>query len=469
MDNLIIAKFGSSAIGINGMNIPTIINRIKTFRKNSKVISVFSAPLVIERKKTRSLTDIVLDIGYKSQNGKDVNIYQIRNGYNKIIKLVNKEYKNIIKKTTEVFFSKLEYVLEYTKQKQNFSDIIRAKALAYSGEMLISHIMKYVMISNGISSESISFENWPIITDNNIAYANFLLSESSKQIKHMEKILKNNVITIGGFIGKTIDGAMTTYERGGSDRTAVNLGILLHKKYNTTVSFEKDSSVVSADPKIVHKGLVEIKHLSYNEARLASMFGMKILDSIVIKEVIENRVDMPLIITNMKNPKKSTTITKKINDRNEHPLKIVTGKKNCVILRIKTSRSRKLLKSLSERRYNEYIVLSPFMRNGVEFTRMLFLDGTYVKKNEQYMLSFDPFTSITYNRGVITIIGDEMWRVQHIVTKISHKIGDAGLNILNIDAQEETSRIIIIMDDSNYNIEKAINAIHSVRSTIKFV
>ena len=29
----------------------------------------------------------------------------------------------------------------------------------------------------------------------------------------------NEVVAIGGFIGKTVDGLETTYERGGSDRT----------------------------------------------------------------------------------------------------------------------------------------------------------------------------------------------------------------------------------------------------------
>jgi predicted GTPase len=81
------------------------------------------------------------------------------------------------------------------------------------------------------------------------------------------------------------------------------------KKYETTIDFEKDSSVVSADPKIVTEGLDEIKQISYNEARLAGMFGMKILDPIAIKEILEHGVDMSIIITDMKNPRK-TTISK---------------------------------------------------------------------------------------------------------------------------------------------------------------
>ena len=101
--------------------------------------------------------------------------------------------------------------------------------------------------------------------------------------------------------------------------------------------------------------------------------------------------------------------------------------------------------------------------------QILFLDGDYVKRNEKYVLGFDALATITYNRGVVTLIGDEMWRVQQIVSKTSAKIGEDGLNILNIDAQEETSRIIIVIEDSADNIKKAINAVHSERSNIKFV
>jgi len=151
-------------------------------------------------------------------------------------------------------------------------------------------------------------------------------------------------------------------------------------------------------------------------------------------------------------------------------LKIVTGKKNCAILRIESSSAKNLLESLEqEKRYSEFIILSPFTKDGMEFARILFLDGNYVNRNEKYILSFDALANISYQRGVITLIGDEMWRVQQIASKASSKVGDAGLNILNLDAQEETSRIIIVIEDSADNIKKAINAVHSERSNIKFV
>ncbi len=471
MDNLVIAKFGGSVIGADGISIPIIIQRINELKKNAKVIAVFSAPLTLQDGKTRSLTDLVLELGFKAERGDEFSLDKIRNAYEKILELVSSEYQSECKKVIESFLAKSEIALDEANQKKEFANEIRSKALAFSGEVLMSHVMNYIMRSQGIRSAAVNFDIWPIITDKNIESTNFVYSDSMQSLEPLSKLLEDNeVVSIGGFIGRTIDGIVTTYERGGSDRTAADLGILFHKKYNTTIDFEKDSAVVSADPKIVGEGLSEVKQLSYNEARLAGMFGMKILDPIAIKEIVENGVDLPIEITNMKNPKKVTVIKRKPDQRNGHPLKIVTGKKNCALFRIESDSSGRLLDSLQkDRRYGEFIILSPFTKDGIEFTRILFLDGDFVKRNEKYLLGFDSLATITYNRGVITMIGDEMWRVQQVASKTSSKIGEAGLNILNMDAQEETSRIVIVIEDSNDNIEKAISVVHEQRQEIKFV
>jgi len=69
MTNLIVAKFGGSALGPNGEFIPKIIQRISDLKIDSKVIAVFSAPLTIYNEKRRSLTDIVLEQGRNAENG----------------------------------------------------------------------------------------------------------------------------------------------------------------------------------------------------------------------------------------------------------------------------------------------------------------------------------------------------------------------------------------------------------------
>lgn len=471
MEKLIIAKFGGSASGIDGEFVSDIVNRINELKKGGKVIAVFSAPLTIHEGKRKSITDLVLQMGAYAETGHDPDLTPIIKSYEKIIEhALNEQLKPQGRKIVDDFLTKAQKAFSDAKASGSFANEVRSRALAYAGELLMSYVMSYVLKSNNIKCGVVSYDDWPIITDCNIESTNFLYSESQKRLESLERLLEeNDVVSIAGFIGKTVDGIETTYERGGSDRTAADLGILFHKKYQTKIDFEKDSAVVSADPRIVKEELDEITQLSYNEARLAGMFGMKILDPIAIKEILENGVDMPIIITNMKNPQKTTIITRKTDNHNGHPLKIVTGKKNCAILKIESQAAQRLLESLEkQKRYSEFVILSPFTKDDIEFTRILFLDADYIKRNERYILGFDPLATIQYNRGVITLIGDQMWRVHQIVSKASSRIGDAGLNILNMDAQEETSRVIIIVDDADQNVETAIRAVHSERSKITF-
>ena len=444
MTNLVIAKFGGSAIGPDGVLIPQIVSRINNLKTDSKVISVFSAPLTTHDGKKRSLTDVILEQGKNAENGIKPTLEIVKTSYQKILQLVNDENKQNCQNVIDVHLEKSQKALDDAFDSKEFVDEIRSRALAFSGEILMSHVMNHILRSNEIKSDAVEFDDWPIITDNNIESTNFLKSESDDRMEKITNLVENNqVVAIGGFIGKTVDNVTTTYERGGSDRTAADLGILFHKKYETSIDFEKDSSVVSADPKIVDSGLREVIQLSYNEARLAGMFGMKILDPIAIKEIVEHGVDMPIKVTNIKNPEKITTIKRQLDEQKGHPIKIVTGKENCAIFRIETNSIQKLLTSLEkDKRYSEFVILSPFTKDGVELSRILFLDGDYVRRNEKYLLGFDSLATITYNRGVITLIGDEMWRVQQVASRTSAKIGESGLNILNMDAQEETSRII---------------------------
>jgi len=471
MTKLVVVKFGGSAIGPDGSSISEIVKRINDLKKDSKVIAVFSAPLTMDNGKMRSLTDVILEQGKNAENGIKPSLDIVKLTYQKILEIVNSENKQDCKNAIDSHLEKAQKALDEAFVNKEFADEIRSRALAFSGEIVMSHVMNYVLRSGGIKTDAVGFDDWPIITDNNIESTNFLTSESrGKMDKTAELVEENEVVVIGGFIGKTVDNITTTYERGGSDRTAADLGILFHKKYETSIDFEKDSAVVSADPKIVESGLSEVIQLSYNEARLAGMFGMKILDPIAIKEIVENGVDMPITVTNMKNPEKVTTIKRVLDEQKGHPIKIVTGKENCSIFRIETSCIQKLLTSLEkDKRYSEFIILSPFTKDGIEFSRILFLDGDYVKRNEKYLLGFDSLATITYNRGVITLIGDEMWRVQQVASRTSTKIGESGLNILNMDAQEETSRIIIVIEDAEDNISKAINAIHEEILKINFV
>ena len=461
-------KFGGSTLGEDGASINKIIERInKKIETKSKIVAVFSAPLIRYRDKLSSMTDVAIHIGKNYSQSNPIEIDVLREVYENIASNnLSQEFHKKFSDDINRFYKEVIISLKQAAENRRFVDVTRSRTLAYSGEIPMSYLMDYILKTKHLKSDHVKIEQWPITTDDNFEAANFLIEESKKKSSNFYDLIeKNDVVTIGGFIGKTIDGLETTYERGGSDRSAADVAILLNEHYKAELDFEKDNAVLSADPKIVKKELDSIKFLSYNEARLAGMFGMKILDPLAIKEIEDNNMDIPIVITDMENPSRTTIISKISPDQSGNLVKIVTGKRNCAIVRMESIASSHLLASLeSDKQYHDFIKLSPYKKDGVEITRILFLDGDYVRRNEHHFKAFYSRAEIVYDRGVVTLIGDNMWKMPKIASTTSSTVGEHGINILNFDAQEETSRILLIVDDSK--VADAIRAIHDKRNRI---
>jgi aspartate kinase len=471
MISIRVAKFGGSALGLEGAMIPQIVDRIKQLQQDSKIVTVFSAPLIEYKGKITSMTDVAIYVGRSYASSTPVEIELLREVYERIAaKYLDSHGRHKFLDTLDRFYRQVIISLKQAAENRRFVDVIRSRTLAYSGEVTMSYLMDYVMQSAGLKSSHVSIEKWPIITDDNFEAANFMVQESKQHADHLFDLIDHSdVVSLGGFIGKTVDGLETTYERGGSDRTAVDIAILLHDHYDVKIDFEKDSAVLSADPRIVKEELEYIQYLSYNEAKLAGMFGMKILDPIAIKEIDDNNLDIPIVITDMAKPNDSVTIIQNKPPVLEHanPIKIVTGKKNCAIVRMESTAASHLVASLRlDRQYHDFVKLSPYMIDDTEMTRLLFLDADYVRRHERHIRAYCSKAEIVYGRGVVTLIGDEMWRVPKIASTASSTVSEHNLNILNLDAQEETSRILIVVEDKGMNVADAVRAIHSTRTKI---
>ena len=471
MTSITVAKFGGSALGLEGSLIPQILSRIKQLQQDSKVVTVFSAPLIEYEDKTISMTDAAIRIGRSYASSMPIEIEVLREVYERLSnKYLDSHRRHEFLDILDRFYRQVIISLKQATENRRFVDVVRSRTLAYCGEVTMSYLMDYVMQSAGLKSSHVSIEKWPIITDDNFEAANFMIKESKQHADHLIDLVEHSdVVSMGGFIGKTIDGLETTYERGGSDRTAVDIAILLHDHYDVKIDFEKDSAVLSADPRIVKEELEYIQYLSYNEAKLAGMFGMKILDPIAIKEIDDNNLDIPIVITAMVSTKDNITTIQKNPPVLEHanPIKIVTGKRNCAMVRMESIAASHLVASLQlDRQYHDFVKLSPYMIDDTEMTRLLFLDADYVRRHERHMRAYYPKAEIVYGRGVVTLIGDDMWRVPKIASTASSTISEHDLNILNLDAQEETSRILIVVEDKGMNVADAVRAIHSTRMKI---
>jgi len=121
------------------------------------------------------------------------------------------------------------------------------------GERASVRILSAALNAQGVKSRYFdpAEEDWPIITNDHFTNAEPILPECSRRIKkRVLPLLEQGIVpVIAGFIGKTLDGHVTTIGRGGSDTTAFILAKALDA--DEVILVTDVEGVMSADPKLV--------------------------------------------------------------------------------------------------------------------------------------------------------------------------------------------------------------------------
>lgn len=121
------------------------------------------------------------------------------------------------------------------------------------GERTSARLLTTVLRSLGVEARYFDpeEEDWPIITDDRFGDAEPILSECAQRIRdHVAPLMDRGAVpVIPGFIGKTLDGRITTIGRGGSDTTAFILAQYLGAVEVVLVT--DVDGIMTADPKLV--------------------------------------------------------------------------------------------------------------------------------------------------------------------------------------------------------------------------
>jgi aspartate kinase len=150
-------------------------------------------------------------------------------------------------KTTDLLMSTAKTTSNGKLEKHELDDILSM------GERTSVRIFAAALRTNGLESCYLDplDDRWPIITDAAFSNANPLLGECEKRIREsvLPIVEKGIVPVIAGFVGRTMDGKITTLGRGGSDTTAFILAEAL--KADEVVLVTDADGILSGDPKIV--------------------------------------------------------------------------------------------------------------------------------------------------------------------------------------------------------------------------
>ena len=150
-------------------------------------------------------------------------------------------------KTTDMLMNTMKNTANGKLQKHELDDILAM------GERTSVRVFAAALRTNDVQSCYIDplDDRWPIITDAAFSNANPILKECTTRIqKHILPIVENGTVpVIAGFIGRTLDGKITTLGRGGSDTTAFILSEAL--KADEVALVTDADGIMSGDPKIV--------------------------------------------------------------------------------------------------------------------------------------------------------------------------------------------------------------------------
>ena len=150
-------------------------------------------------------------------------------------------------KTTDMLMNTMKNTANGRLQKHELDDILAM------GERTSVRVFAAALRTNDVQSCYIDplDDRWPIITDAAFSNANPILKECTTRIqKHILPIVENGTVpVIAGFIGRTLDGKITTLGRGGSDTTAFILSEAL--KADEVALVTDADGIMSGDPKIV--------------------------------------------------------------------------------------------------------------------------------------------------------------------------------------------------------------------------
>ena len=121
------------------------------------------------------------------------------------------------------------------------------------GERTSARIFSAALKANGVKCRYFdpADPDWPIITSDVPMNADPILETCEEKIyKHVLPLLNEGVVVVvPGFVGKTLDGKITTMGRGGSDITAFVLARALRAKQVILVT--DVDGIMTADPKLV--------------------------------------------------------------------------------------------------------------------------------------------------------------------------------------------------------------------------
>lgn len=447
---------------------------IKNSKKEIKITAKFGGSSLANAERILNVKDIILaDSGRRfivvSAPGKDnLSDEKVTDMLYKIAKLASakspfeKEWQKIALRFSKIISSlRLESnladllgeVLSSIK-KNPYTDFIVSR-----GEYMQARIMTELLNSFGkkayfVDAPDVIFFNSKNVLD---------YERTTKAIR--QKCSGKDYYIIPGFYGRTINGKIKTFTRGGSDITGALVACALRTPLYE--NWTDVSGFYNADPRIV-KEAKPIKQMSYREARALSYAGATVLHEETMGHLIKENIS--LVVRNTNEPKFPGTFIL------PHPVKSnkvtgIAGKKGFYIFTIEKTMTnevvgfgRKLLNIFekAEVSYDHQVTGIDTTSILVDQSKLFLSKDKHAKilKNLTFKIKEElqpDKVTVTSNVGIIAVVSESSYDTRAFV-RLSDRLIEKNIRII-MQSMEPTGQIIIAVPESS--ISPALKIIHN--------
>jgi aspartate kinase len=193
-------------------------------------------------------------------------------------------------------FADLHGVLVELEEGAPATSQLKDRVLSF-GERLSSEIVAAAFAQAGMSAKHANACD-VVVTDDAFGGAAPLLWETYAKLRRTVAIdARESVVVLGGFIGATSDGRITTLGRGGSDFTASLVGAGISA---SEIQIWTDvDGILTCDPRVLRGGY-RLRTVGYEEAAELARLGAKVLHPATVAPAV--RQGIPITVRNSRRP-----------------------------------------------------------------------------------------------------------------------------------------------------------------------
>ncbi|MDD4797462.1 MAG: aspartate kinase [Eubacteriales bacterium] len=313
------------------------------------------------------------------------------------------------------------------------------------GEILSAAVVASMLEAQGYAARALTGAQAGIYTDGRFGSAALLKPDPER----LRTLLSEGIIpVVAGFQGVTRDGEITTLGRGGSDTSAVILGVMLRAEM--TEIYTDVDGIMTADPALLPEARV-LSGVSYAEVFQMADNGAKVIHPKAVE--LAMRGNIPLVVRNTFNEKPGT----RISNYNDEGL-------GDVLVSVAHHANRAQITVDLKRPGEEAAVLQQLALQGISIDLINIFPEKMVFTIDQGLLgqaqdALDGMQTLyTLRRGCckISAIGSAMHGVPGVTARIMQALAREGIAVLQ--SADSHMHISCLVDDSQ--TRAALRALH---------